>query len=1210
MKVSVILAVSAGADEVLATLEALEAHTGDGITFELVVVDTGAPDDTRSLLACLEGDVQVVAGRSWRDGAAVAGGEHLVLLDQHTHVGPGWLEPLVEALDADPGLDAVQPRVVGPDGRVLLAPGAAGDVATDPLVLTPWESPAPSVACVAIRAGSARIPAPVRTEPRSTVVAPVTEPVADVAGRCAFAMAARGGDPVVIVAPSSLEGAADGGRIRRLVTALHAEPTAVIVWEPDDRAVAIDADALRAAGAVCFPLECGRPPLDPAAAASWRRTHRPSLPALLAAVKPGAVVFADVGGASRLLTEARSFAHDAAITVFAPTIDRSTAQSAVEAKRKTMLVLGHADRVVSWPGDDPATLAADLGGVEVVEPPSESGPSHRADWVDEVMAPPVTDLSVLSRIPALDPARPVVEGMCSVVIPVWNNLELTKACLESVRRYSRDPYEVIVIDNGSTDGTGAWLARQPGVSVISNAENLGFAAASNMGIAAARGEFVVLLNNDTRVPRRWLDGLVDAFAADPATGAVGPRSNAVSGPQVVRDAKYRVGSELGRYAEEWRRRHRGSRWEIDRLVGFCLAVRRTALDDVGVLDEGFGQGNFEDDDLCIRLRRKGWRLVVADEVFVHHHGSASFGESLFAAIGRGARLFERKHGRVRSAQGEGAEPLVSACLIVRDEQERLPACLRSLRGIVDEVVVADTGSTDLTRAIADSFGCRVIDVPWTDDFAAARNASVDHARGTWVLCVDADEAVIGEARGELRRVVTETGHNVFQVRITSGTDSNGDQAHWVERLFRRSDFRFRGNLHEVLVAADGVRTSAGQLQELALRHDGYRDDVLAERDKAERNERVARAFYESDDDEAWYRAFVYARSVQDPAERRRLFLETVEQCATAERGTRAVDTYRAEALAGAAFATLKLHDAKEARSLAEQALAISPGHGQASYVLGAALRRSGDHDGAESVLAELVSRGPSGAELVVDPLWHGVLAPIELAGIRMEAGDAAAALALLRPVAEADPGGFPAWPLLLVALRTASPEWWFVEATAVADGAPSGLLAALVDVDAADALVVCERLVLDRAPLPIVAAAALRAADRLEDADAAAHAREVWCDRVAVEPADTQGILARHLEEQHPAAALALWRRLAPRPAAVIGAARCLVALGDLEGAIDALDVDADELDPADRLFVAGLAASAGAVDVAARLLAGLTDAEPAVAGAARELARTIGVTS
>src|SRR5438270_9323946 len=135
------------------------------------------------------------------------------------------------------------------------------------------------------------------------------------------------------------------------------------------------------------------------------------------------------------------------------------------------------------------------------------------------------------------PRRP----SASIVIPVWNQWEMTRACLDSLRPTLGLRDEVIVVDNGSEDGTKAGLGRFPWIKLITNEENRGFAVACNQGAAVAGNEVIVFLNNDTLVAGRWLDGLLAPFA-DGTVGATGPRSNMVAGEQVVEDAPYLSGN--------------------------------------------------------------------------------------------------------------------------------------------------------------------------------------------------------------------------------------------------------------------------------------------------------------------------------------------------------------------------------------------------------------------------------------------------------------------------------------------------------------------------------------------------------------------------------------------------------------------------------------------------------------------------------------------
>lgn len=173
-----------------------------------------------------------------------------------------------------------------------------------------------------------------------------------------------------------------------------------------------------------------------------------------------------------------------------------------------------------------------------------------------------------------------------------------------------------------------------------------------------------------------------------------------------------------------------------------------------------------------------------------------------------------------------ASPLVSATLIVRDEERFLAGCLASLAGRVDEIVVADTGSVDASRDIARDAGARLIDVDWRGDFAAARNAAIDAATGRWILYIDADERVADWDAEALA-------HADAAVDVAAATvvfrPKTGFTRYRELRLFRRrSDLRFRGAVHESLLPAldelarrEGARVAATGI---ALDHLGYDGD--------------------------------------------------------------------------------------------------------------------------------------------------------------------------------------------------------------------------------------------------------------------------------------------------------------------------------------------------------------------------------------------------
>jgi len=212
----------------------------------------------------------------------------------------------------------------------------------------------------------------------------------------------------------------------------------------------------------------------------------------------------------------------------------------------------------------------------------------------------------------------------SVVIPCCGGAEDTRHCLEALHQQVDAPsFEVVVVDNGCTDDTAAMCATFPGVRVVTLPSNLGFAGGANAGLRAGRGRYLAVLNNDTMPAPRMLQHLHGVLATDPSIAAVGPVSNVVKGP-----ARLAVGdrgeTREGRIEIEDQLADTPPIQDVDTLSGLCLAMPRVLWEQTGGFDERFGAGNFEDDDLCLRLRLAGHRLVIARRAFVHHRGHRSF----------------------------------------------------------------------------------------------------------------------------------------------------------------------------------------------------------------------------------------------------------------------------------------------------------------------------------------------------------------------------------------------------------------------------------------------------------------------------------------------------------------------------------------------------------------------------------------------------------
>jgi GT2 family glycosyltransferase len=221
----------------------------------------------------------------------------------------------------------------------------------------------------------------------------------------------------------------------------------------------------------------------------------------------------------------------------------------------------------------------------------------------------------------------IMQGkLTSIIILTYNQLEYTKFCIESIReKTEKDTYEIIVVDNGSTDDTVFWLEGQTDVICINNKENKGFPSGCNQGIAAAKGTEILLLNNDTIVTDRWIDNLKTALYSDEKIGAVGPVTNNCSAYQSI-EVPYTNIQDMQSFATQYNQAD-SQKWEKRiGLVGFCMLIKRAVVEQVGLLDELFSPGNFEDDDYSLRIIAAGYSLLLCHDTFIHHFGSVSFKE--------------------------------------------------------------------------------------------------------------------------------------------------------------------------------------------------------------------------------------------------------------------------------------------------------------------------------------------------------------------------------------------------------------------------------------------------------------------------------------------------------------------------------------------------------------------------------------------------------
>ena len=348
----------------------------------------------------------------------------------------------------------------------------------------------------------------------------------------------------------------------------------------------------------------------------------------------------------------------------------------------------------------------------------------------------------------------------SVIVPVYNALEFARACVESVYdAQTRVPFEVIVVDNGSSPDVAAWLAEEQGqrrhLVVLRFDQPLGFARAVNEGARRAKYDSLILLNSDAVVTDGWLDGLRDALLSNAQLGVVSPLTNYAANPrQVDPEAEFFHPRE---YAAKIRDR-KELIFEPERVVFFCVMIRRALWELLAGLEEGYGVGNGEDNDFCLRARLAGYRLGVARNVFVFHgEGHTTFranGLDHGAWMARNQLLYcDRVSRWARSLEfsdRRGKQSLANVSVIVPVKKGQAAGLRDSLTSLanqtvcgfqtiivspagqeVSNVVQAFEGRLEISRVVIDS-SCG-------DQRAAQLNAGLGAANRPWIAYLPAGD---------------------------------------------------------------------------------------------------------------------------------------------------------------------------------------------------------------------------------------------------------------------------------------------------------------------------------------------------------------------------------------------------------------------------------------------------------------------------------------
>jgi glycosyltransferase involved in cell wall biosynthesis len=230
-----------------------------------------------------------------------------------------------------------------------------------------------------------------------------------------------------------------------------------------------------------------------------------------------------------------------------------------------------------------------------------------------------------SKVDSRDDKGGYVEMSCDIIIPVWDQLKVTKECIESIMKNTHYPYNLIIIDNGSDRATAGYLdslASETGIHLIRNKENRGFVKAINQGLGISKAPHVCIMNNDTIATDGWLRELVDVANLDKDIGLVNPSSNNL-GQDKGADTTDSYALKLKGLKEQF--------IEMGSCIGFCMLIKREVIERIGDFDEAYNRGNFEE--------TKG--------AYVYHHMRSSFlkFKDYDESFKRNQDIFNRRWGR-------------------------------------------------------------------------------------------------------------------------------------------------------------------------------------------------------------------------------------------------------------------------------------------------------------------------------------------------------------------------------------------------------------------------------------------------------------------------------------------------------------------------------------------------------------------------------------
>jgi len=348
-----------------------------------------------------------------------------------------------------------------------------------------------------------------------------------------------------------------------------------------------------------------------------------------------------------------------------------------------------------------------------------------------------------------------------IIIPVYGGLPYLRQCVNSILENTKNPYDLIIIDDGNNPIIKEYLKTIKSARIITNEKNLGWLKSCNIGIQNTEND-VVLLDSDAMVTEGWLEKMDRCAYSSPRIGMVNPLSNNALFLSIPHSTVFNAipaGFTLENFADLVSELSERRYLSIPTVLGFCLLIKRALFNCIGLFDEKFELGYGGGNDFCMRAKGKGYGEVCCDDAFVYHYGKKSLADSPDREVHRTSAVKNENNPlsylrsklltKISQISPEYRDK-VSIIMPVYDSEKYLGEAIESvLRQSYSnfELIIVDDGSTENSLNIAREFPKQdkrvtVIALKENQGFAKARNEGLKRAKGEFITCMDSDDIML------------------------------------------------------------------------------------------------------------------------------------------------------------------------------------------------------------------------------------------------------------------------------------------------------------------------------------------------------------------------------------------------------------------------------------------------------------------------------------